>query len=66
MPKDFLYGEVIAGRRTLRQGCNNNFCKSRSCNCYGFLHLDCHESSLNKLSATNYKFCNLCLSYPYL
>ena len=39
------------------QGCHNwSFFKSTSCNCYGFLHLDCHEFSLDKLSAKNYKF----------
>ena len=27
------------------------FCKYRACNLYGFLHLDCHEFSLNELNA---------------
>ena len=41
----------------LEQGCHNwSFCKSSGCNCYDFLHLDCHEISLNKLGAESYKF----------
>ena len=32
---------------------NLNMAKSSGCNFYGFLHLDCHEFSLNKLSAKN-------------
>ena len=41
------------------QGCYKwSFCKSSGCNCYSFLHLDCHEFSLNKLSANNYRFSN--------
>ena len=24
------------------------FCKSRGCNLYGFLHLDCHEFDISK------------------
>ena len=35
-----------------------SFCKSSVCNCFVFLHLNCHEFSLNKLSAKNYKFQN--------
>ena len=40
-----------------KQGWHNwSFYKSSGCNWYGFLHLDCCEFSLNKLSAKHYKF----------
>ena len=53
------------------QGCHNwSFCKSSSCNCYGFLqcltedlHLDCDEISLNKLCAKKYKYSSLLLKF---
>ena len=45
--------------KVLEQGCHNfRFCKSSGCNFYGFLHLDCHEYSLNKSSAKYYRFLN--------
>ena len=45
---------------TSKQGCHSlSIYKSSVCNYYGFLHLDCHEFSLNKLSEKSYKFYNL-------
>ena len=42
---------------SVKQGCHNwSFCKSSGCNCYGFLHLNCHAFRFNKLSSKNYKF----------
>ena len=43
--------------KSINQGCHIwSFCKYIGCNFYGFLHLDCHELTFNKLSAKYYKF----------
>ena len=42
---------AICGIVAVRDVIIEVFCKSRGCNNYGFLHLDCHAFSLKKLSA---------------
>ena len=49
--------QVIFGHCTPNQGCHEcRFRKSRGCNCYDFLHLDCQEFSIKKLSEKIIRF----------
>ena len=48
---------IVVYTDSLVQGCYIwSLCKSSGCNLFGFLHLNCHEVSLNKLSAKNDNF----------